>query len=99
MRRINWRQRSRVQWLKEGDRNIAFFHRQASNRKSRSIIKGLRNADGEWITEPSGVSAILTQYYKDIFRVDTVDTDALNTVLDSIHTLVTPEMNAYLIAT
>ena len=33
-----WMQRSRVQWLKEGDKKV-FFHGQASHRKRRNITK------------------------------------------------------------
>jgi hypothetical protein len=40
------RQRSRVQWIREGDRNTAYFHAQASHRKRINKIAGLRRQDG-----------------------------------------------------
>ncbi|KAM1836892.1 hypothetical protein ACFX13_019061 [Malus domestica] len=40
-----WSQRSRVQWLQEGDRNTKFFHLRVSNRKRKNTIKGLRDAE------------------------------------------------------
>ena len=93
-----WRQRSRVQWLQEGDRNTAFFHRRASNRKSRNTIKGLLNEEGVWSSDRDEVAKVLIQYYENIFRAAPVDSDSLNTVLNSVHTLVTPEMNQELMA-
>lgn len=32
-------QKNRLQWLKDGDRNSAFFHRIYSTRKSYALIK------------------------------------------------------------
>jgi hypothetical protein len=40
------RQRSRVDWLKEGDMNTSFFHARASARKRANKIKHLVREDG-----------------------------------------------------
>ena len=39
-------QRSHVEWLKEGDRNTAFFHARASARRRTNTIKALVREDG-----------------------------------------------------
>ena len=36
---VSWRQKSRELWLKEGDRNISFFHKMANSHKRRNAIK------------------------------------------------------------
>ncbi|XP_075086261.1 uncharacterized protein LOC142168973 [Nicotiana tabacum] len=41
------RQKSRVQWLKLSDSNIAFFHACVKNREAQNSISSLMTADGE----------------------------------------------------
>ena len=45
------RQRSRVDWLKAGDINTAYFHARASARKRRNCINTLKRPDGSLCEE------------------------------------------------
>nr|XP_051229397.1 uncharacterized protein LOC127347221 [Lolium perenne] len=40
------RERSRMQWLRDGDRNTAYFHAQAAHRKRINKIENLQRDDG-----------------------------------------------------
>jgi hypothetical protein len=46
---ILWRQKSRVQWLKEGERNTKFFHRSVMQRRHSNRITHLTSDTGEHI--------------------------------------------------
>lgn len=45
-------QKSRIQWLKLGDRNTSFYHNISQSRNSRNAIRKLTTAGGDMITEP-----------------------------------------------
>ena len=38
---ISWRQKSRETWLKEGDRNMGFFHRTANAHRRRNFVNSI----------------------------------------------------------
>ncbi|KAL4330796.1 hypothetical protein AHAS_Ahas13G0435900 [Arachis hypogaea] len=54
---IRWCQRSRVSWLKYGDKNTSFFHQKVTQRKKRNRIdsivddRGVKHEDEEQIEE------------------------------------------------
>jgi hypothetical protein len=84
---ISWRQKSRVRWLKEGDKCTKFFHQVASaNRRNNSIeslmVNGLSTSD------PACIGEHVVSYYESLFseplswrpRLDNLEFDRLNGV-------------------
>jgi hypothetical protein len=73
-----WLQRSRITWLKEGDRNTRFFHQKAVWRARRNKIKNLKDSDGSWKDAPSDMERMATSYFKELFQCDpSLNSDAL----------------------
>jgi hypothetical protein len=87
------RQRSRVIWLREGDRNTAFFHACASTRRRTNRIRALVREDGSRCEDLHEIKGMAETFYGDLFSSEPCDSEA---VLDSIQAKVTNEMNAEL---
>lgn len=45
---ISWRQKSKIAWLKEGDRNTKYFHKMVAWRWATNSINRLK-VEGEWV--------------------------------------------------
>ena len=91
-----WKQRSRDSWLKEGDRNIKYFHNCASHRKRRNTISSVRMDIGELVTNANLIGKQFTEYYQALFTATPLE--EVEVVLDSIQPCVTQEMNQTLTA-
>lgn len=63
---IMWRQRSRVQWLAEGDGNTIFFHQKASNRRRKNRIEQLTRDDGTICTDERGIGIMVNDFYANL---------------------------------
>ncbi|XP_038974091.1 uncharacterized protein LOC120105576 [Phoenix dactylifera] len=59
-----WRQKSRVQWVSEGDRNTRFFHRTTVIRRQRSMIHSLHDGSGHRVEGEPAIRQVLL----DLFR-------------------------------
>ena len=91
-----WRQRSRVQWLAEGDKNTRFFHLRASQRKKKNKISGLKKPDGATTTDDAEMAQLTTNFYRDLYHSE--GQTEMQPVLDVLPSKVTSPMNEKLIS-
>lgn len=63
---IRWRQKSRAQWLKEGDRNTKFFHKMESIHKNANQISNLW-IEGQLIEERGDIKEGIVGFYSKLY--------------------------------
>lgn len=90
-RDLYWRQRAHVHWLKNGDRNTNYFHQYASERKRRNRLRKLIRDDGSVVTDEAAMKALITDYYRNLFKSCTED--RYEEMLQHVPTKVTEGMN------
>lgn len=90
------RQRSRVDWLKAGDRNTKIFQNRSTHRRRKNTITKLRKADGSFATTNEELHAMACSFYGDLYSSEGATN--LEDILQHVHTAVTPEMNSKLVA-
>jgi hypothetical protein len=88
------KQRSRVDWLREGDRNTAFFQAKARERAKHNHITSLDRGDGLVVTEQTAIENVVRQFYSKLFTAQESLEPGL--ILDHIPTKVTDLMNEVL---
>jgi hypothetical protein len=93
---LRWRQRSRVNWLKSGDRNTLYFHRKATWRAKKNKIQKLADANGNEITDENQMHCLATEYFKGLYTAD--DTVQPSLITDLLQEKVTPRINEELCA-
>jgi hypothetical protein len=88
---IMMKQRSRMDWLKEGDRNTAFFHARARERAQINRITALRREDGTVVTKQEDLETEAMEFYSRLFtRQEMLDPGP---ILDCVPAKVTAPMN------
>ena len=65
-----WRQRSRVNWLQEGDRNTKFFHGYAKGRGNRNRVSGVHNNNGIWCEADNEIQTAFQDHFSQLFRTE-----------------------------
>ncbi|XP_075665883.1 uncharacterized protein LOC142635634 [Castanea sativa] len=87
---IYWAQRSRIPWLKYGDKNTKFFHSKASQRKRQNHIKGIQCAQGNWVDKVEDIANVAIGYFDNLFCAGTCD--QMEDCLNAVPRKVTPDM-------
>lgn len=64
---LYWKQKSRENWLREGNQNTKFFHATTKQRRARNMIIKLRRANGTWAETEDGLEQVATRYFQTLF--------------------------------
>jgi hypothetical protein len=64
---LKWRQRSKQNWLKCGDRNTKFCHSCANQRSSRNLISNIKDGNGQQCANQQEIEAAFISFFTDLF--------------------------------
>ncbi|KAK8507655.1 hypothetical protein V6N12_066990 [Hibiscus sabdariffa] len=63
-----WFQRSRTEWILDGDRNTKHYHRVTKSRERRKKCFMIKLGNGQWCLDPSLIREEVVTYFKEVFR-------------------------------
>ncbi|KAL9678589.1 hypothetical protein QQ045_016436 [Rhodiola kirilowii] len=92
-----WAQRSRVNWLSEGDNNTKFFHLKANARRRINTISTLVDKDGRSISNQEDIENVAVSYFRELVASAIRLSDSeISTSLHCIPSIVSEEHNMVL---
>ncbi|XP_074313613.1 uncharacterized protein LOC141648795 [Silene latifolia] len=88
------RQRSRLNYLMEIDKNTRFFHLRVSNRKRRNNITRLKDEGGLWVTDENSIRKMTTEYFHKLFTSSnpSIMEDALSCIAPCVTDAINSEL-------
>eukprot|EP00253_Pinus_taeda_P016535 PITA_16535 len=91
---ILWRQKSRVQWLREGERNTKFFHKAMVQHRQRNKIFSIKNQEGQRVVQHEEIETVLVNHFKAIMKEPHIDrSEAIAKIGREIPNLITRDQN------
>lgn len=65
-----WYQKSRAEWIRDGDKNTSFFHLSTIVRRWRNRVSSIRDDDGEWLTDKEAVKNHIVHFFESLFTAE-----------------------------
>lgn len=62
-----WRQKSRIQWLSEGERSTKFFHLSVLQRRRRNLVSQLKDDSGVWCLDAAMLKSMARSFYANLY--------------------------------
>ncbi|XP_074277012.1 uncharacterized protein LOC141600668 [Silene latifolia] len=66
-----WYQKSRVDFIRDGDRNTSYFQVSTLVRRWRNRINMLKNDDGQWVEDSNDIKEMVIEFFKRLYTDDT----------------------------
>lgn len=51
-----WKQKVRIKWLQEGDRNTSYFHASVLERRNNLRLSRIKDANGTWLEAENDIN-------------------------------------------
>jgi len=91
---IYWRQKSRVRWLKEGERNTKFFHRTTVQWRMHNNIPFIQNQTGAKVETHEEIEEELLNHFQQTHQEQKEDRrQAIRKITSNIPKIITEEQN------
>ncbi|CAH9105200.1 unnamed protein product [Cuscuta epithymum] len=92
-----YRQKAKINWLKEGDANTKYFHLSLKAKHNRLNISRIKLDNGVWIDSADDICNSAVAYYSDLLNADD-ETDSLDHAdyLRNIKQIISQEDNIHL---
>nr|XP_027098875.1 uncharacterized protein LOC113718155 [Coffea arabica] len=62
-----WRQKARIRWLADGDKNSKFFHATVAERRSKSVIHRIKSSGGDWLCSEEDIGREAVSFFQGLF--------------------------------
>ncbi|XP_055824484.1 uncharacterized protein LOC129893019 [Solanum dulcamara] len=85
------KQKTQLQWFKEGDKNSKYFHAIIRGRRRKLFIHRIQNDEGNWLQGDDDIARAACDHFQNIFTGE--DTHIQEDALQCIPKLVTDDQN------
>ncbi|XP_059439185.1 uncharacterized protein LOC132171798 [Corylus avellana] len=92
---VHWQQRSRVEWLRNGDKNTKFFHASANQRRNSNKIRLVHDMEGNPRESQEDIGKAFVEYFTTLFS--TGQPRRMEECLEFMERRISDEMNERLL--